>query len=208
MNSFSCFAKTDNPNLPRNSADDCIEVWMAIPPAYPSQQFIKNGLLLLSKDERTQFHQFYFKKDKILYLSAHVLLRTALLNSTELLSHEWHFKQNPYGKPAISNSGYEWLQFNLSYTHGLAACVVGKCDRLGIDVERYDKVKDPETISKHFFTQREQYYLQIDDQALRKKRFIKLWTLKESYIKCIGSGMSIALDSFSIEINNHNQIQL
>jgi 4'-phosphopantetheinyl transferase len=33
-------------------------------------------------------------------------------------------------------------------------------------------------------------------------RFYEIWTLKESYIKCLGKGLSIPLKSFSISIND------
>lgn len=38
------------------------------------------------------------------------------------------------------------------------------------------------------------------------KIFIEIWTLKESYIKCVGKGLNMPLDKFSINIRDHNEI--
>jgi 4'-phosphopantetheinyl transferase len=43
-----------------------------------------------------------------------------------------------------------------------------------------------------------------DDQ--RRSFFYDLWTLKESYIKAEGKGLSIPLDSFCFTINNDRSI--
>lgn len=39
-------------------------------------------------------------------------------------------------------------------------------------------------------------------------RFYEIWTLKESYTKCWGQGLSISLKSFSIEIDQFKNIKI
>ncbi|MCS4470408.1 4'-phosphopantetheinyl transferase superfamily protein [Clostridium botulinum] len=39
-------------------------------------------------------------------------------------------------------------------------------------------------------------------------KFYKIWTLKESYIKCCGQGLSIPLKSFSIDIDKNKSIKM
>ncbi|KAL9257193.1 hypothetical protein AKJ16_DCAP05637 [Drosera capensis] len=83
------------------------------------------------------------------------------------------FKKNIYGKPEI-----------------------------GIDVEEKDRVmkSDVLSFSRRFFCPDEVEHLAaISDSQCQRQEFIKLWTLKEAYVKALGRGFSAApFDSFSI----------
>lgn len=193
---------------PAKQPSNIITVLLLKTPEINITTFVKDGLSILSPEELDRYHQFYFEKDRLLYLSAHFLLRRALSSYSDLLPQQWLFKRGQFGKPFIANPGYEHLHFNLSHTDGLAACAIGTTSHLGIDVERYDRVRDPVSVSTHFFTKREQKYILCDDELVQRKRFTTLWTVKESYIKLKGGGLSIPLDSFSVEVKEHNQIQI
>jgi 4'-phosphopantetheinyl transferase len=94
------------------------------------------------------------------------------------------------------------VHFNISHSGNYAGCVIS--DKFaGFDVEQH-KITDL-SLSKHFFTGVEhQYICSPDESALN--RFYQIWTLKESYIKAIGKGLSCPLDSFSVI--NDNKVQL
>lgn len=40
------------------------------------------------------------------------------------------------------------------------------------------------------------------------RKFYEVWTLKESYIKCYGSGLSMSLKSFSIKIDSYKAVRI
>jgi phosphopantetheine--protein transferase-like protein len=53
-------------------------------------------------------------------------------------------------------------------------------------------------IARRFFTKREHAHLLEWPEALRTERFFELWTMKESYIKLKGAGLSLPLSSFDV----------
>lgn len=181
---------------------------MTTPPTSPSNRIIHDAMEMLSDEETAAYHRFLFDRDRYLYLTAHVLLRTALSNVTSLNPADWLIHRNGYGKPFIVNSGYEWLNFNLSHTHGLAVCAIVHSCETGIDVERFERIEDPTGICEGFFTKKERDYILCDNTSEKQKRFIRMWTLKEAYIKAVGKGLSIPLDSFSVFITNENKASM
>ncbi len=63
-------------------------------------------------------------------------------------------------------------------------------------------------IARRFFSKCEIAYLGRLSPVIQKEYFWKFWTLKESYLKAIGTGLYKSLDSFSIQIGGDNQISL
>jgi 4'-phosphopantetheinyl transferase len=52
-------------------------------------------------------------------------------------------------------------------------------------------------IAERYFAPSELRWLQAADEADRCARFTELWTLKEAYIKAVGRGLGVPLDSFA-----------
>lgn len=58
-------------------------------------------------------------------------------------------------------------------------------------------------IGKRFFINKEYEYIMNKNLISRLEYFYEIWTLKESYIKAVGMGLSISLNSFNICINDN-----
>lgn len=98
------------------------------------------------------------------------------------------------GKPYLK--GREDICFNLSHSGDFVAAVFDRIP-VGIDIE--ESKKDGRRVAKRFFRQEEQQYLEEERwQSCREQKFTELWTRKESFIKAVGGGMKIPLDSFSV----------
>jgi 4'-phosphopantetheinyl transferase len=67
-----------------------------------------------------------------------------------------------------------------------------------VDVERIRPVRDMAAIANRFFCPEEATELMSLDIADREKAFFLCWTRKEAYIKAIGEGLSVPLDSFRV----------
>jgi 4'-phosphopantetheinyl transferase len=100
-----------------------------------------------------------------------------------------------YGKPFLRIENKEIpLYFNLSHTSGLISCVISKHRYTGIDVESIAGSHD--NIVQQFFHAQEICDYRVLNKTCRIERFYTLWTLKEAYLKAIGHGLHIPLDSF------------
>ncbi|MEO4052794.1 4'-phosphopantetheinyl transferase superfamily protein [Solibacillus sp. CAU 1738] len=83
----------------------------------------------------------------------------------------------------------------------MVICAVSS-NQIGIDIEK-QKIIDI-TIAHQFFTKKEcDYIYSLENHQLN--RFFEIWTFKESYIKALGLGLSLPLNSFSIIKDRFNQ---
>lgn len=96
------------------------------------------------------------------------------------------------GKPYLLN--VEDVYFNMSHSGCYAVC--GFAERpLGVDVEKVQELDL--SIAEAYFTKKE--YDDIIGRDTREKkldRFFDYWVLKESFLKSIGLGLSVQLNSF------------
>lgn len=98
------------------------------------------------------------------------------------------------GKPYFA--GYRDVCFNLSHSSPKAAIAISPRE-IGIDIEK-ERTINPTAIAEDFFHKREIGHLKNCPDISRQWEFFRLWTLKESYLKAIGTGLSDSLSSFSV----------
>ena len=92
------------------------------------------------------------------------------------------------------------LRFNLSHTDGLIICGVVLKQDIGVDVEDTERKGAPLEIADRFFSAQEVHDLNQVPDSEKRKRFFNYWTLKESYIKARGMGLSLPLEQFTFHI--------
>lgn len=123
------------------------------------------------------------------------------------------FKKNTHGKPeVIWQNSDDWhppqLHFNLSHTSSLIACGVTVDSPIGVDVEEKQRTMKNSILSfaKRYFSLEEVEFLSaISDPEAQRHEFIKLWTLKEAYVKALGRGFSAApFSTFTIRFSSVN----
>lgn len=159
---------------------------------------------MLGADERNRAAAFHFAADRASYIAGHWLLRRMLTDlAGECLPFQWRFGASRFGKPELAPGQTSVdLRFNLSHARGMAVAAVGIDVDVGVDVEALDRqVTDELAIADSYFCRSESVYLHgIDNPAQRKRAFIDLWTAKEALVKADGRGMSLPLDSFSVDL--------
>jgi 4'-phosphopantetheinyl transferase len=156
------------------------------------------ALRILSSDEVERAQRFVFSRDRVVFVAAHMLLRQALSEYEDVPSSAWTFAADLYGKPMLAERFRSSnLSFNLSHTSGLVACVICRRRDVGIDVESLDREVDWREIASRFFSAREVTSLDGSVKSDEHAHFTELWTLKEAYIKAIGTGLSHPLHTFS-----------
>ncbi len=150
---------------------------------------------LLSDTESDRYEKLRFERDRHEYLLTRVLVRTTLSHYLPVKHEEWYFTYGPFGKPQIEPS-YK-LQFNLTNTPWLVACLISRCGEVGVDAEPWRRAKDILEIAKDIFSPFELRQLYSLPLALWEDRALSLWTLEESYVKARGVGINFPLKKFS-----------
>jgi 4'-phosphopantetheinyl transferase len=185
-------------------------VWYAQVDSIVETALLAEYKLLLDEEERSRHDALHFDDDRHLYLVAHALLRTSLSRCADVRPEAWAFRQEEFGRPEIAGDGHrsDRIRFNLSHTRGLAACAITRNVDIGIDVECLDRRVDTEAIAPRYFSHIETEQLAELSDAERKIRFLEYWTLKESYVKARGDGLSFPLDSFYFQSDNDGKWQI
>jgi 4'-phosphopantetheinyl transferase len=102
------------------------------------------------------------------------------------------------GKPFIDDAS---LYFNLSHSGEWLIGAVSEYE-IGVDIE---KIRDIDlSVARRFFSPAEVASLENMQNPDFRSEFFRIWTLKESYIKCIGKGLAHPLDSFTVPLSSWN----
>ena len=105
------------------------------------------------------------------------------------------------GKPYVSQPVEARRAFNIAHTDGLVMCGIDSQsdDLLGVDVEKLDRRTDP-ALAKRYFSKPEIDHLEnCASETDRRNTFLKIWTLKEAFIKALGTGLQTPLADFAFE---------
>ena len=184
-----------------NLSESEIHLWFAFPGETGDPQKPAPADPVLDDGEAARMERFHFPEGRCLFGVSHALVRRALSRYSKIPPQEWRFVENAHGKPLI-DPGLDSspLSFSLSHTKGLAVVAVTGGADVGVDVERADRSVDAAGLSSRFFSPEETAALQELSPERLWERFFLYWTLKESYIKARGLGLSLPLDSFSFRL--------
>jgi 4'-phosphopantetheinyl transferase len=176
-----------------------IHVWLA-PEALADDPAIAAHLQsLLSDGERAQQQRFGADSPRRLHLVARGLQRTVLSRFVPAVApRDWRFERSDGGRPFIAGDHSIDLDFNIAHTKGMVAMAAGWGLRLGIDVEAFARRRNLE-IARRYFSVREIAGLHALPPEEQPQRFLELWTLKEAYLKAIGTGISGGLGSMTFD---------
>ena len=88
------------------------------------------------------------------------------------------------------------LHFNLSHSGSWVVIAIGPRE-VGVDVETPDRKTPREAIARRYFAEEEFSYV-FREESDQNRRFLEIWTAKESYVKYLGTGIRKDLTSFSV----------
>lgn len=180
-----------------------IDIWY-LPIKAISADKIKYYQSFLSKNEISQYDTFSFSKEKNRYLLTRYMIGKLLYEYTGEVNMYQSLDFNPWGRPFISSAHNLFkIDFNISHNDEYIVCGITSGGKIGIDIESYSKHRSC-FIAEDFMAEPEISDLKVRSGEEWNKRFIEFWTLKESFIKGVGKGMAIPLDSFYFSINESN----
>lgn len=159
------------------------------------EQILYRQLLpYVSESRRQAAARYVHPIDALRTVAGEALARVAICQRLGISNGTLTFGQNEYGRPLLMKpTGFD---FNVSHAGDWVVCAFG--DRtLGIDVEQIRSIDL--SLAERFFAPGEQRaVLDKPTERARLVYFFQIWTLKESYVKTLGKGLSIPLDAFEV----------
>ena len=173
-------------------------IWIAYPDAVQDPGLISRYIAMLSPDEKLQFGKFRLPQHRHLYLVSRALMRSCLSQYANCPPAKWQFIRNEHGRPEIAfPKTTPRLRFNLSHTIGISVLGVVLRRDIGIDVENTARRISMMKVAKRYFSHREIHDLNSLAEKKRRSRFFQYWTLKESFAKAKGLGLTLPLNTYS-----------
>jgi len=157
---------------------------------------------LLSPAELQRLERFRFADHRRRYQIGHGALRTILGGYLQVDPTDVQFAQGPRGKPYVDpppHSGKVGPYFNLSHSSKLALVAVSPIE-VGVDLEKLRHLESLTEIARRHFSESEFAALDALQGDARQLAFYRCWTRKEAYIKALGEGLSMPLDTFDVSL--------
>jgi 4'-phosphopantetheinyl transferase len=148
----------------------------------------------LSMEKQKRIKSFIHKEDALRTLTGEWIIRNIIREKLNIAEEKIIFDVNKYGKPYLKY--HRNFHFNISHSGDWVVCATA-AKPVGIDIELISPIDL--NMAEHFFSQEEVFDLFSKREKERLSYFYELWTLKESFIKAAGKGLSIELHSFSIK---------
>jgi len=185
---------------PLSLRPDEVHLWVVEPERVSDPGLLAAYHAMLSTEEQDRHSRFRFEKHRLQFLVSHALVRVTLSRYAPVPPQAWRFANNAYGRPDLSGSVLPGLRFNLSHTDGMAVCAVALDTDVGADVEHSGRPGQTVELADSFFARSEVQALRSLPAERQRERFFDYWTLKESYIKARGAGLSLPLDQFAFHL--------
>ena len=153
----------------------------------------KNMVKWISVEKAKKVDKLSHFRDRVRILVGDLLIRHIICSEFGIDNEFIQYGYEPWGKPFLL--GLRWIHFNISHSNDWVVCAIGT-EEIGIDVEYVRNIDI--RIADKFYSKEEKEYLYSFNGESKIGAFYSLWTKKESFIKAIGKGLSISLNTFSV----------
>ncbi|WP_307893315.1 4'-phosphopantetheinyl transferase family protein [Bacillus swezeyi] len=169
----------------------------------PGSDQFQRMMDMVSEEKRKKVNRYKFPEDANRTLIGEVLIRHIIKETFDLPNEQITFTEGRYGKPSVA--GLPDFHFNISHSGKWIVCGAGSTP-IGVDVEKIKPINF--AIAERFFSPSEHRDLMEKKEAERLSYFYHLWTMKESFIKQAGKGLSLPLDSFSVKLGEQGRASI
>ena len=162
-----------------------------------SEEEYFHALSVMSDERKLAVGSKKLQSERSLSIAGEMLARSGISEITGSDPDSIAFARDENGKPYATS---ENIHFNVSHSGEYAVCAV-TANPVGIDIEKVREV-NPD-LTKKFCTEKELgYVFSNDNKEEICFRLISIWTLKEAYFKCLGTGISRDLKTVEFTVGN------
>lgn len=182
-----------------------VDLWVARESQWRDPALLDRVARLLSDDERARVDRMKFEAGRHQQLVTRALVRSVLSTYLpDVPPSGWRFDRGEHGRPLVARDmpvAARAMQFNVAHTAGLVVMAVGRMPRIGVDVERTGARVNLD-IARRYFSPAEADALEALPAEEQARRFQRLWTLKEAWLKAMGTGISGGLASMTFHFDD------
>ncbi|MCU5105991.1 4'-phosphopantetheinyl transferase superfamily protein [Bacillus cereus] len=143
-------------------------------------------------DRQNKVQSFKNREDALRSLFGSLIVNYILWKELGVVRYTYYY--NKYNKPYILE--HPQFYFNLSHSGKWVICITD-LKEVGVDIERVRGIDLK--IAERFFSNEE--YMLINSKIGYNQLlcFYEYWTMKEAFVKALGKGLEVSLDSFHIK---------
>jgi 4'-phosphopantetheinyl transferase len=187
---------TNFPQIDYSLTEGRIDLWLV---QLSFDAFLMRGFRdLLGPEEAARARAFRFERSRENYTIAHGILRVLIGRYLGEEPATLRFSVGPTGKPHMVHP--DRIQFNLSHSDDIVLFGFTRACELGVDVEKIRPMDDSLDIARRFFCPEEIRDLMSCPPNERQHAFFRCWTRKEAFLKAVGTGFQMPLDSFRVSL--------
>jgi len=129
-------------------------------------------------------------------LASRALLRKVIAVYVNTNPEAVTMSRNAHGKPMLDH--YPWLQCSVSHSKTEVVFALTLNNLIGVDIEMPRSLPNYLDLAQRFLSVQEYNYLRQLSKSDGLSEFIKLWTVKEAFVKAVGFGLSYPLSDFTV----------
>ena len=153
----------------------------------------------LSDDEVERANRFHRDVIRFRFIKRRAALRHLLAKYQNTDAASIRFEHNEFGKPyVVDPSEGRKIQFSSSSSENLALIAFTMGDDIGCDVENCKRKVKFLSLANRFFHPDETADIHSQDERARRAAFFHCWARKEAYVKALGKGLFLPLNSFRV----------
>ena len=167
---------------------------------FDNETLFRDRLNLLSPYRQQKIALLKHEKDKYRSLGAGIALDHAL-ETYGLSEKSIEYEFGEWGKPTLKY--HPNIHFSLSHSGDYAICSIGD-KAMGNDIEliKQGRLK----VADRFFAKEELVWMYaVKDEEEVTQRMFRIWTMKESFLKATGKGISLPLGDFAVIVDEENR---
>jgi 4'-phosphopantetheinyl transferase len=172
-----------------------VDLWMA---DVDRALDLRASMALLDEVEQARAGRFRAQRDRDRFVARHAFLRRVLAGYVGSPPARVGIRITSTGRPELDAPSP--IRFNASHSGGVAVVAVASGRQVGVDIERIRLIADAMDLASTHMTRSEVTSLRSAPAGSRSAVFLALWTRKESFVKAVGGGLSIPLDSFDMSV--------
>lgn len=154
----------------------------------------------LSEKRLTEAEKMHSEKARRLFLGAEALLNRSL-EKLGIGTIPAAYEKNAHGKPYLTDCPNIYV----NWSHSGEYVLLGISDvEIGVDLQ-YNRKEPKESLIRRTLNPQELAYFQNVSETEQRACFYEFWTLKESFLKALGTGFATPLEDFTIQMGDDGQ---